>query len=338
MKITKTLKHLFYPQKSNNHRPKILHPRPMIFMSLIALGFFQIVGIVSSINLPQGNILGYASSITVAQVIEGTNRERASQGLVQLTYNGVLSEAALAKAQDMFNNQYWAHTSPTGKEPWDFIKSVNYNYKVAGENLARDFDSTGPMISAWMNSPTHRANIMNPRYRDIGLAVVDGKLNGTETTLVVQMFGTMVDGSVTNSNPSVEVPAVTVAETKPVVTNTPVPVNVVNKPQTKENLEIDSQEVIEVDANDLENSSPNDVLAIASVPQGSLSQGILMSPLHVLKAFFLSIIFLIVVVLIYDFLIIGHKKPSRLVGKNLAHIILFIFIAYLIVFFKGGAV
>lgn len=301
--MLKTLRHLFHPQRSNNHRPKLLHPKPLIFMSLLALGFFQIVGFASTLNLEKGSILGYASSITISQIITDTNKERTDKGLIPLTFNELLSNAAESKAEDMFNNQYWAHTSPSGKEPWDFIKSVNYNYKVAGENLARDFDSTKPMVEAWMNSPTHKANIMNPRYRDIGLAVVNGKLNGFETTLVVQMFGTLSTQSQSESQPSVEVPAVT----------------------------------IETATTETTNNSKN-ILSKAVIPQGNLSQGILMSPLHLLKAFFLSIIFLLVTVLLYDGIVIGHKKSVRLVGKNLAHIILFIFVAYLVVFFKGGVI
>lgn len=356
MKLGKTLKHLFHPQRSNNHRPKLLHPKPLIFMSLIAVGFFQMFHLVISLNLPQGNILGYASNITVAQIIEGTNNERAKQGLVALTYNQQLSEAAAGKAQDMFNEQYWAHTSPSGKEPWDFIKNVGYSYRVAGENLARDFDSTAPMISAWMNSPTHRANIMNSRYRDIGLAVVDGKLNGVETTLVVQMFGAQSTSS-NDSQPSVDVPAAALvvpdaqqAETPTSVPTTPTPVveptpgtqltPIIDTP-VERNLPLTEEELLELSSPDQatqEIVQEDGVLARARVPQGTLSEGILFSPLHLMKAFFLSMIFLILAVLAYDSFVIGHKKTVRLVGKNLAHIILFIFVAYLVVFFKGGVI
>ncbi len=317
MKLTKTLKHLFHPQRSNNHRSKLLHPKPLIFMSLIALGFFQLVGLASSLDLPQGNILGYTSSITVQQIIDGTNQQRSNKGLTSLSYNSLLSEAAAGKARDMFENQYWAHISPSGKEPWDFIKTANYNYKVAGENLARDFDSTSPMITAWMNSPTHKANIMNPRYRDIGLAVVDGKLNGVETTLVVQMFGTLSTQTESETIPGVEVSGVT-SET--------------------ESNNLDSPEVLKISETESINLDSPEVLATSVVPQGNLSQGILLSPLHLLKAFFLSMIFLLLTVLLYDGVIAGHRNSVRLVGKNLAHIILFIFVSYLIVFFKGGVI
>jgi len=298
MKLAKTLRHLFHPQRSNNHRSKLLHPKPLMFLTLIAVGFFQVVHLVASLNPLQGSVLGYASSITVEETIRETNVERGRLGLVPLKYNELLSQAALSKAQDMFSNQYWAHTSPSGREPWYFIKHAQYYYKVAGENLARDFDTTPAMVDAWMNSPTHRANIVNPRYRDIGIAVVDGRLFGVETTLVVQMFGAV--SSTAQVENTVKVPKI-----------------------DKESVAVEGEP---------------QVLAETVVPQGNLSQSILLSPLHLLKAFFLSIIFLLITVLIYDWLIAGHKSSVRLVGKNLAHILVFIFIAYLVVFFKGGAV
>ncbi len=305
-------------------------------MTLIALGFYQLVGLLSSVNLPQGNVLGYASNINIQQIIEGTNKERAAQGLVTLTYNTLLAEAAAGKARDMFTDQYWAHTSPSGKEPWDFIKSVNYNYKVAGENLARDFDSTPPMMAAWMNSPTHKANIMNPRYRDIGLAVVDGNLNGVETTLVVQMFGTLATDTESPKTPSVEVAGVTLENNVPKKVT---PEKVIPEKATPEKTTL-AQQIVNVNntTSPEENVKQEEVLATSVVPQGNLSQGILLSPLHLLKAFFLSIIFLLIAVLLYDGFVAGHRKSIRLVGKNLAHIILFIFVAYLVVFFKGGVV
>ena len=166
------------------------------------------------------------------------------------------------------------------------------------------------MVDAWMNSPTHRANIMNPRYEEIGIAVVDGLLNGIETTLVVQMFGTPTTSTVTKQ-PSIEVPAVAVNTVTDRV------------PDTVQEVLINQQD---------------SVLARTTVPQGELSDGILYSPTAVLKAFFLSIILILLSVLVYDALIAGHRDSVRFVGKNIAHIMLFITIAYLIVVFKGGVV
>ena len=82
----------------------------------------------------------------------------------------------------------------------------------------------------------------------------------------------------------------------------------------------------------------SEVLAGSVVPQGSLSRGILYSPQHVLKAFFLSIILILIVVLVYDAIVAGHKNSVRFVGKNLAHIMVFVAVMYLIIAFKGGVV
>lgn len=324
MKLVRILKHLFHPQRSNNHRPKFLHPKPVLFLSLIAIGFYQVVGLVSTVQPVSGSILGYASNITVAQVIESTNAQRSGSGLGILSYNDLLSQAAVAKAQNMFSEGYWAHTSPSGKQPWDFIKTAGYSYKIAGENLARDFDSTDPMMKAWMNSPTHRANIMNPRYKEIGIAVVDGHLNGVETTLVVQMFGAS-DSQVVQKEPSIAVPAIASSATQE-------DLDLVDESFGTANL------INQENPENLENQNDQEVLAQALVPQGSLSNGILFSPQHVLKAFFLSMILILLTVLFYDAIVAGHKDSVRFVGKNLAHIMLLVTVMYLIIAFKGGVV
>lgn len=311
MRLLKTLAHIFHPQRSNNHRPKILHPKPLLLLAVVAVMFYEMVGFAATYNYPSGSILGYASNITTDQIIAVTNTARSKESLTTLTSNDRLAQAAQAKAENMFAENYWAHTSPSGKEPWDFIKAAGYSYKVAGENLARDFDTAQPVLDAWMNSPTHRANILNPRYSEIGIAVVNGRLDGVETTLVVQMFGTQ---STVQANP----PSVVV----PVVTATAAAVQVAEV--------VPSQPIIEEEF--------SEVLSRSSVIQGELSRGILFSPQHLLKAFFLSILVLLVSVLIYDGLIVGHKNTVRLVGKNLAHILLFLAVGYLILAFKGGVV
>jgi hypothetical protein len=89
----------------------------------------------------------------------------------------------------MFKNNYWAHVSPTGTEPWDFILAEDYDYSYAGENLAKNFNSSKEVVTAWYNSPSHKENLLNKNYTEMGFAVVNGTLDGYKTTLVVQMFG-----------------------------------------------------------------------------------------------------------------------------------------------------
>ncbi len=135
-------------------------------------------------------VLGLATDIRVQDLMSEVNAKRIQNGLSVLKENPQLDRAALLKAQDMFARGYWAHFAPDGKTPWAFIDTSGYHYKYAGENLARDFAVSKQVVDAWMNSPTHRKNILDSKFEDIGLAVVNGSLSGEETTLVVQIFGT----------------------------------------------------------------------------------------------------------------------------------------------------
>ncbi len=182
------LTHLLLPHSANNHRSKILHLRSLLILSGLLI-FTQAATTFLQTAYPK--ILGYAAQIPAQKIVELTNIERAKFQLPPLKLNTYLSDAATRKAADMFAKDYWAHVSPTGTQPWSFILASGYNYLHAGENLARDFTSADAIVQAWMNSPSHRENLLSSRYQDIGVAVVDGKLEGSETTLVVQMFGTL---------------------------------------------------------------------------------------------------------------------------------------------------
>ncbi len=312
-KLIERLAHLFIPRRSNNHRPKLLHPDSFVYLAFVSIGFFAFIQTVRFFPSLQNKVLGFDSNITVEKVVQETNEQRMKQGLKPLVINQKLSAAALSKAQDMLDKQYWSHTSPSGSEPWDFIKGANYVYKVAGENLARDFHTTDEMIKAWMASPTHKANILNDKYEQIGIAVIDGKLEGFETTLVVQMFGT---------------PQLAQAESK------------VKDSQLGQAVASDTnyKPVFVVDQSEQKTEEGASVLAGAMVPIGNISQSPLFTPLKLTKAFFLGVIMIIVITLVYDSFVIGHKQTMRLVGQNLGHIILFSSVAFLLIFFKGGMI
>ncbi len=180
------LPHYLFPSESNNYRARLLHNKSL---NLISLGFLCFQLVLSSFLLVRPKVLGYAAQISPERVVELTNQERTKTGLSPVTLNSQLNEAALRKAGDMFAFDYWAHVSPSGREPWDFFREVGYHYVYAGENLARDFSSADAAVSAWMASPSHKDNIINPKYQEIGVAVVDGTLGSVETTLIVQLFG-----------------------------------------------------------------------------------------------------------------------------------------------------
>ncbi len=180
------LVHFFLPHASNNHRPKALHI-DTLFVYLLLFIVFQLALPVTSRSFP--DVLGYATDINVVQLFEYTNQGRQAAGLPPLTLSEDLSRAATEKAKDMFAKNYWAHVGPDGETPWDFILGAGYRYTVAGENLAKNFSTSRGVVDAWMASASHRENILKTSYRDIGFGVVNGRLNGEETTLVVQFFG-----------------------------------------------------------------------------------------------------------------------------------------------------
>ncbi len=180
------LRHFFLPHHTNNHRAKALHIDSLLcYVLLFAVFNFGI----RIIHREFPSVLGYATDIRVDALLASANAQRVNLGLNSLKLNAALSQAAYEKAKDMFANDYWAHNSPQGKTPWSFIVNSGYRYTIAGENLAKNFETSGGVVSAWIASPTHRDNIVKPGYQDIGFAVVNGVLNGEETTLVVQMFG-----------------------------------------------------------------------------------------------------------------------------------------------------
>lgn len=309
----------------------------MVFsmMSLIALLGFQSIR-----NFPNqlGFVLGYASDITVDQTLVLTNQERGKSGLGSLTLNAKLSSAASAKANDMFQNQYWAHVSPAGKEPWAFITASGYSYRVAGENLARDFNHTTDMVVAWMNSPSHKANIMNGRYTEIGLAVMNGQLQGVDTTLVVQMFGSPTTGQtpqLTQAPPSNEAPAQSPEQVAPTTTASP---SVVIQTTVEPSQITPTQPSVFVQGQTKLEPPRTEVLARQTMPTGSLRSLGHINPLSIMKSFFVTILTVLVVTLVYDLYAIGHYHSLRIVGKNLAHILFFATVVFLLIFFKSGAI
>ncbi|MDD5318687.1 MAG: CAP domain-containing protein [Candidatus Pacebacteria bacterium] len=131
------------------------------------------------------------SSLTVEGIIKLTNGQRINVGNVPaLSESSKLDAAATLKLNDLFAKQYFDHISPTGVGPSDLANKVGYDYIVIGENLALGgFDNDEAVVTAWMNSPHHRENILNNRYQEIGVAVGKGNYQGEEVWIAVQEFG-----------------------------------------------------------------------------------------------------------------------------------------------------
>jgi uncharacterized protein YkwD len=135
------------------------------------------------------------AAVVSSVLVDLANTDRAAYNLQQLTVNPLLVAAAQAKADDMAAKSYFAHTSPEGLDSWHWFTQVGYNFQNAGENLAVDFSDSADVERAWMNSPSHRDNILNGKYTEIGIATAAGMYQGRQTTFVVQMFGSPRAGS-----------------------------------------------------------------------------------------------------------------------------------------------
>lgn len=140
---------------------------------------------------PNDGVLSYATEISTSGLLVATNAQRSANGVRLLTNNSQLNAAAQAKAQHMMSNNYWAHVSPDGTQPWWFITNAGYQYLSAGENLAYGFDTSASTVTGWMNSPSHKANLLNSKYTEVGFGFVNSP-NFTEhgpQTIVVAMYG-----------------------------------------------------------------------------------------------------------------------------------------------------
>ncbi len=180
------LKLIFVPGQENNYRPKFLESRVLIWC-LLALFILKLITVPFLIYFPKSALFSDISKIILIELL---NKDRQSAGLQSLKENTVLDNAAVLKAQDILEKDYFSHQSPEGVSPWHWFKIAGYNYKIAGENLAIGFLDSGEVNQAWLDSPSHKANLLNSNYKDVGIAILKGDFQGNETTVVVQLFGT----------------------------------------------------------------------------------------------------------------------------------------------------
>ncbi len=167
---------------------KFLWTNKFIFWNLIALIFVKAIFSYSGLQL--ANIIDGVAGFSKEQIVSQTNVFRSSFGLKELRANPVLEQAATNKLNDMVRDGYFAHTSPSGVSPWHWFDANDYEYVYAGENLAIGFVSAESTVDAWANSPSHRENLLNSRYTEIGIAIAPAKIQNSNGFLVVQLFGT----------------------------------------------------------------------------------------------------------------------------------------------------
>lgn len=132
----------------------------------------------------------FFADITKSALVNLVNQSRKSAGAGELSESIKLDQAAELKARDMITREYFSHNSPEGVTPWHWFSETGYDYKYAGENLAVGFFDSIDVFHAWLNSASHRENLLNSNYKEVGTAVLQG-FGHNNAIVVVQMFGTL---------------------------------------------------------------------------------------------------------------------------------------------------
>lgn len=227
----------FIPHARNNYHPHVLAHRNLALMSglLVAVKIFTLALLSFGPALP-----AFSSAITVDNIIALTNESRQEFSVSALTENRILDKAAQAKADDMLEKGYFAHNSPDGRTPWDFITKAGYSYLMAGENLAVNFTEAENVETAWMNSSGHKANILNKNFVEIGIGIAQGTYQNHSAIFIVQEFGMPVAQEVALTDTPTKVqttavpePANQPAQTVPSAQVKSVSDQIVNKPVNK---------------------------------------------------------------------------------------------------------
>lgn len=135
-------------------------------------------------------VLAYATEMSVNGLLTSTNQQRSSNGAGNLSVNSKLASAAQAKANDMAARNYWSHNTPDGNPPWVFITKAGYSYDEAGENLAYGFKTSSETVQGWMNSPSHRENLLNKDFTEVGFGFTNASNYNQdgEETIIVAMY------------------------------------------------------------------------------------------------------------------------------------------------------
>lgn len=191
-------------QKRNKHFLSVYVP----YLPMIA---FLISGLLISFHWkPQTGqqVLSYATETSGDALLSLTNQERSNNGAGALAINAKLSAAAQAKANDMAARNYWSHNTPDGNTPWTFIANAGYSYSRAGENLAYGFATSKDTITGWMNSPSHRENLLNTNYTEVGFGYTNAANynNSGEETIVVAMYATPLASAAPAAKPAETAP------------------------------------------------------------------------------------------------------------------------------------
>jgi hypothetical protein len=181
--------------RNQNKRHGKHHKRSEHYIKTYAPYLPLLIAIIASLLLSlfparTGNTLAYATNVNASGLLSSTNQHRGANGKAALAINAKLNASAQAKANDMVTRNYWSHNTPDGKEPWIFFDAAGYDYAKAGENLAYGYATSSDAVVGWMNSPTHKANMLDGTFTEVGFGFANSpNFNGDgQQTVIVAHY------------------------------------------------------------------------------------------------------------------------------------------------------
>ena len=194
------VKNYFIPYAGNKYEPYILHAKRFWFYAILGLSIKAILFLFVILLPARAFLMPDILSVEESKVIMLTNEFRSSQNLNKLSENPKLAVSALNKAKDMVNREYFGHLNPEGIRLENLLRDIDYKYVYAGENLAVGYFDAHSVIEAWKESPSHRENLLDKDYLEIGVGIVNGEYLGLPNIFTVQHFGRPLEmSSLTNS-------------------------------------------------------------------------------------------------------------------------------------------
>src|SRR3989344_8855318 len=317
MSMRKTIKRYAVPHEENDFRPYLLRAAGIAVLLVLIIGAF----FGSQIQRLALTASDFLASVLPSVLVDLANADRGANQLASLSINPLLEEAARLKAEDMVSKGYFAHTSPEGITPWYWFSRAEYTFAYAGENLAINFDDSSAVNTAWMNSPSHRANILNGNFTEVGIAAAKGVYQGRETMFVVEMFGrplptrTSPASVVTASSPVPAKPAPGTTTTPPVTGSSEVVAGseIAVVPLASSNIanELENQTFIAVEnAEQLVSAVPIAAAGAQSQQYASAFERLITSPTRTLALVYL-IISVILLVALLSVLFVRHDRRVR---------------------------
>lgn len=321
--MRKVVRTYLIPHQDNNYKPKLFEYAGLSALLVVAVIVF--LGSVSVNKFVRNTELG--ASVYASVLVDLTNESRTENDRPLLAINDKLTLAAQMKANDMAEKHYFAHTSPLGITPWFWLEEAHYSFTFAGENLAVDFTETQDVQNALYASPTHRENILDSRFREIGIATKTAFFEGRETTFVVEMFGTPAVVIIPPPPTEEITPAVKIATAT-------VPKNTSSVPKVETVKSATSEEVAVVTETPssivVENTTatPNTIIALAASTDSNasvLEKALIRTPTYTHFILLALAAFLLLALILFIFIEIKRQHPWRIfLGILLLVVVLFL--------------